>query len=182
MFSFLSDCHHSEREGRAWRRWRCPVQTCVCLFLKGSEWLPFYRARWAAEMESEIPAYFSLAWRRKMTEQKCSRKLCALCRPEKLCVLCVLFTYPEDRLFLHLLALTLLSGLFLSIPFSDLCWDREMSLSFSAELISCSYSHYTTLWVFWWRKAPSALCMQASSPVHAYTCVGGRVWDALSAR
>ena len=82
-----------------------------------------------------------------MIEQKCSRELCVLCLPENPHVLCILFTCPEDWLLLHLLALTLLSGL--SIPFSGLCWDREMSLSFSAELISCSHSHYTTLWLFW---------------------------------
>lgn len=128
----------------------------LCLFLQGGEWLPFCRARWAAEMESEISAYFSLTWRRKMIEQKCSRELCVLCLPKNPHVLCILFTCPEDWLLLHLLALTLLSGLFLSIPFSGLCWYREMSLSFSAELISCSHSHYTTLWLFWWGKG--SLC------------------------
>ena len=128
----------------------------LCLLLKGGEWLPFCRARWAAEMESEISAYFSLTRRRKMIEQKCSRELCGLCLPENPRVLCILFTCPEDWLLLHLLALTLLSGLFLSIPVSGLCWDREMSPSSSAELISCVHSHYTTLRLFW--RGKSSLC------------------------
>lgn len=97
----------------------------LCLLLKGGEWLPFCRARWVAEMESEISAYFSLTRRRKMIEQKCSRELCGLCLPEIPRVLCILFTCPEDWLLLHLLALTLLSGLFLSIPVSGLCWDKR---------------------------------------------------------
>lgn len=63
----------------------------------------------------------------------------------------------------------------------SLCKNGEMSslsqLVSSAVLISaalsCGFAGK--------RRAPCTLCMCASMPVHAHTCVGGRLWDALSA-